>query len=74
MPVARPKVTPVLVPFLTTIKHSSICVEHGRVAQFAILHEVLKLHETTARIFELGADLGVRVHLRHEFARRKFGS
>ena len=41
----------------------SVCVERGRFAHFILLDDALNLQETTSRILEGGAALGVGVHL-----------
>jgi len=50
------------------------CINHGRVAQVAILDKASKLHEVVLRILELGAGLGVWIHYFFEFLAGNFGS
>jgi hypothetical protein len=47
-----------------------VYVKRGRLVYFLLLNNALNLEETVNRIFEGGAALGVRVHLKDEIGGR----
>jgi len=63
MPVARPMVTPVALPFFMTKRHGSPSWSSIRVAHMVFLYEILKLEEAVIRILKHRGGVGVGEHL-----------